>query len=69
MSDDATIEVDPEIAAILRESAAAGLPDVTALPIAAARAQLTEASLAWNVDLPELPAVADPIRRLLTSDA
>jgi acetyl esterase len=59
MSDDAIIEIDPEIAAILRESAAADLPDATTLPIAAARAQLTEASLAWNVDLPELPAVAD----------
>jgi acetyl esterase len=58
MSDDA-VYLDPEIAAILRESAAAELPDATTLPIAAARAQLTEASLAWNVDLPELPAVAD----------
>jgi acetyl esterase len=59
MSDDASIDIDPEIAAILRESAAAGLPDPTTLPIAAARAQLTAASLAWNIDLPELPAVAD----------
>ena len=59
MDDDPSLEVDPEIAAILREGAAAGLPDATALPIAAARAQLTEASLAWNVELPELPAVAD----------
>ena len=59
MSDHARVEVDPEIAAILQESAAAGLPDATTLPIAAARAQLTEASLAWNVDLPALPAVAD----------
>jgi acetyl esterase len=59
MSDDATIEVDPEIAAILRDAAAAGLPDPTTLPIAAARAQLTEASLAWNVELPPLPVVAD----------
>jgi acetyl esterase len=58
MSDEA-IDIDPEIAAILRESAASGLPDATTLPIAAARAQLTAASLAWNVDLPELPAVAD----------
>ena len=40
-------------------AAAADLPDATTLPIAAARAQLTAASLAWNVDLPELPAVAD----------
>jgi acetyl esterase len=59
MSDDSTIEVDPEIAAILREGAAADLPDATTLPIAAARAQLTAASLAWNADLPDLPAVAD----------
>jgi acetyl esterase len=59
MSDDAIIELDTEIAAILRESAAAGLPDATTLPIAAARAQLTEASLAWNIDPPPLPAVAD----------
>jgi acetyl esterase len=29
------------------------------LPIAAARAQLTAASLAWNVELPELPLVSD----------
>jgi acetyl esterase len=59
MSDDALIEVDPEIEAILRESAAAGLSDVTTLPLAAARAQLTAASLAWNLDPPELAAVAD----------
>jgi acetyl esterase len=59
MSDDASVDIDPEIAAILRESAAAGVPDATTLPIAAARAQLTEASLAWNLELPELPAVAD----------
>jgi acetyl esterase len=59
MSEHAMVEVDPEIAAILSEAAAAGLPDATTLPIAAARAQLTAASLAWNVDLPELPAVAD----------
>lgn len=59
MSDHASIEIDPEIAAILREAAAVDLPDPATLPIAAARAQLTEASLAWNVDLPELPVVAD----------
>jgi acetyl esterase len=59
MSDHAIVEVDPEIAAILSEAAAAGLPDTTALPIGAARAQLAEASLAWNVELPDLPAVAD----------
>jgi acetyl esterase len=59
MSDHASIKVDPEIAVILRETAAAGLPDPTTLPIAAARAQLTAASLAWNVDLPALPAVTD----------
>lgn len=59
MSDEAGIEIDPEIAAILREAAAVDLPDPTTLPIAAARAQLTEASLAWNVELPELPVVRD----------
>ncbi len=59
MSDDSSIELDPEIAAILREAAALDLPDPTTLPIAAARAQLTAASLAWNVELPALPAVRD----------
>jgi acetyl esterase len=59
MNDDAIVEVDSEIAAIPREAAAAGLPDAATLPIAAAREQLTAASLAWNFDLPELPAVAD----------
>ena len=58
MSDDA-IDIDPEIAALLREAAAARLPDATTLPIAAARAQLTAARLAGHIDLPELPAVAD----------
>lgn len=59
MAGQADVEIDPEIAAILRDSAAADLPDPTTLPIAAARAQLTEASLAWNVERPELPVVAD----------
>jgi acetyl esterase len=59
MGEYAVTEVDPEIAAILREGAAADLPDPTTLPIAAARAQLTAASLAWNVDLPALPVVVD----------
>jgi hypothetical protein len=43
MSDD-SIELDLEIAAILREAAGLDLPDPTALPIADARAQLTAAS-------------------------
>jgi acetyl esterase len=59
MADHAAVEIDPEIAAILRESAAVDLPDPITLPIAAARAQLTAASLAWNVERPELPVVAD----------
>jgi acetyl esterase len=59
MAGHAPVEIDPEIAEILREAAAADLPDPTALPIAAARAQLTAASLAWNVDPPDLPAVAE----------
>ena len=59
MSDETSIELDPEIAAILREDAAVDLPDPTTLPIAAARAQLTAASLAWNVELPELPVIRD----------
>ena len=58
MTDD-SVELDPEIAAILRAAAGLDLPDPTALPIAAARAQLTAASLAWNVDLPALPVVRD----------
>jgi acetyl esterase len=41
------------------EGAALDLPDPIALPIADARAQLTAASLAWNVDLPALPVVGD----------
>jgi acetyl esterase len=59
MDGHAEVEVDPEVAAILREADAVDLPDPANLPIAAARAQLTEASLAWNVDLPDLPVVTD----------
>jgi acetyl esterase len=59
MSGYTDVEIDPEIAAILRESATADLTDPTTLPIAAARAQLTAASLAWNVEPPDLPVVAD----------
>ena len=58
MAGQAAVEIDPEIAEILREGAAADLPDATTLPTAAARAQLTAASLAWNVDPPDLPVVA-----------
>jgi len=59
MAEGPVAEIDPEIALILAEAAAAGLPDPTTLPIAAARAQLTAASLAWNVDLPALPRVEE----------
>ena len=59
MSNDSSIDLDPEIAAILREAAALNPSDPTTLPIAAARAQLTAASLAWNVELPALPALRD----------
>jgi acetyl esterase len=55
----AEVELDPEIAAILDEAAGADLPDPTTLPIASARAQLTAASLAWNVTPPPLAVVAD----------
>ena len=59
MDYDPRIELHPEIGAILREADAIDLPDPTTLPIAAARAQLTAASLAWNIDLPELSVVRD----------
>jgi acetyl esterase len=56
---DDSVELDPEIAAILREAAGLDLPDPTALSIAAARSQLATSSLAWNVELPALPVVRD----------
>ena len=50
-------DLDPEIAAILRE--APELPDRTELPVAAARAQMAETSRVWNTPLPEMAEVDD----------
>ena len=51
--------VDPEIAAIMREMAAAGLPDISSLPIERARAQVVETNAPWNLPRVPLPQVRD----------
>jgi acetyl esterase len=52
-------EADPEIAAIVAEMAAAGLPDIATLPLAEARAQVERVNAAWNRPFVPLPQVED----------
>jgi acetyl esterase len=60
MTDEAeTVEIDPEIAALLEQARAAGLPDPMTLPIAQGRAQIASGNAAWNVELPALAAVQE----------
>jgi acetyl esterase/lipase len=59
MSDADAIYVDPEIAVVLREIEEAGLPAVSSLPIATARAQVEERNRALNLDPPKLASVTD----------
>jgi acetyl esterase len=54
-----SIQVDPEIAEILREGAQAGLAPVSSLPIEEARAQVEERNRLLNQDPPDLAAVTD----------
>ena len=51
--------VDPETAAIMREINGAGLPPVSDLSVAAARAQSEEGNRAWNQDPPALASVTE----------
>jgi hypothetical protein len=53
------VYVDPEIAEVLREIQDAGLPPVSSLPIAVARAQMEERNQALNQDPPDLASVSD----------
>lgn len=53
------IHVDPQIAEILRETQAAGLPALSCLSIEAARAQAAQNNLPWNQDPPPLASVTD----------
>jgi acetyl esterase len=50
---------DPDVALILEEAAAAGLPDVSTLPVGQARAQVEATNAPWNRPVPELTAVED----------
>jgi hypothetical protein len=54
-----TLYVDPETALILREIEQAGLPPVSRLSVAAARAQAEEGNRAWNQDPPALASVSE----------
>lgn len=53
------VYIDPQIAEILRETAALDLPDRSTLPIAVARAQMAEANQVWNQPLPVLAEVTN----------
>ena len=60
MNDQAeAVDIDPEIAAILEEARATGLPDPMTLPIDEGRAQIATGNAAWNVAPPALAAVRD----------
>jgi acetyl esterase len=54
-----TLYVDPATALILREIEQAGLPPVSSLSVAAARAQAEEGNRAWNLDPPSLASVSE----------
>jgi acetyl esterase len=51
--------VDPDVALILEEAAAAGLPDMAILPVEQARAQVEATNAPWNHPVPELAVVED----------
>jgi acetyl esterase len=53
------IYIDPDTARILREIEEAGLPPVSRLSVAAARAQAEEGNRAWNQDPPALASVTE----------
>jgi acetyl esterase len=59
MMSETTDYVDPETAAIMREINGAGLPPVSDLSVAAARAQSEEGNRAWNQDPPALASVTE----------
>jgi acetyl esterase len=59
MNDAPAVYIDPETAAILREIAEAGLPPMSSLSVAAARAQAEEGNRAWNQDPPTLASVTE----------
>ncbi len=51
--------VDPEIAELMHEMAAAGLPDISTLPIERARAQVAETNAPWNLPIVPLLEIRD----------
>jgi acetyl esterase len=53
------VDLDPEIAQILREIEEAGIPPVSDLSVEAARVQMEEGNRVWNQDPPELASVVD----------
>jgi acetyl esterase len=53
------IDVDPETARILREIAESGLPPLSDLSVAAARAQAEQGNRAWNQDPPALASITE----------
>ncbi|MGH6921888.1 MAG: alpha/beta hydrolase, partial [Geminicoccaceae bacterium] len=53
------VDLDPEIALILREIEAAGVAPVSSLSVEAARAQSEEGNRAWNQDPPALASVRE----------
>jgi acetyl esterase len=53
------VDLDPEIAHILREIEEAGIPPVSSLSVAAARTQAEEGNRAWNQDPPALASVTE----------
>ncbi|MEM7024034.1 MAG: alpha/beta hydrolase [Pseudomonadota bacterium] len=59
MSHAEPVEVDPEIAVLLREIEEAGVPSVSSLSVDEARAQVEERNQALNEDPPVLASVSD----------
>jgi len=59
MNDAPAAYIDPETATILREINEAGLPPMSSLSVAAARAQAEEGNRAWNRDPPALASVTE----------
>jgi acetyl esterase len=53
------IYVDPDVALILEEAAAAGLPDMSTLRVEQARAQVEATNAPWNRPVPELASVEE----------
>ena len=59
MAETKDLEIDPEIAELLREAEAAGRMSLEGLPVDVARAQVEDGNLALNPDPPALTSVAE----------